>query len=78
MTDEIDGNKNSVQRFWKGKLDAIIENLINDGYIIYNLLSKDYNNSISKQALNLTVIPDVKYIRSDASEKRGKWLKENL
>lgn len=78
MTDEIDRNKNYAQGFWKGKLDAIIENLINNGYIIYNLLSKDYNSSVSKQALNLTVIPDVKYKRSDASEKRGKWLKNNL
>lgn len=78
MPDKIDGNKNSAQRFWKGKLDAIIENLINNGYIIYNLLSKDYNSIVSKQALNLTVIPDVKYKRSDASEKRGKWLKNNL
>jgi cytoplasmic iron level regulating protein YaaA (DUF328/UPF0246 family) len=78
MPDEIDGNKNFAQRFWKGKLDDIIENIINKGYIIYNLLSKDYNSSISKQALNLTVIPDVKYTGSDASEKRGKWLKKNL
>lgn len=78
MSDEIDGSKNFAQRFWKGKLDVIIENLINEGYIIYNLLSKDYNSSISKEAINLTVIPDIKYTKSDASEKRGKWLKNNL
>lgn len=78
MSDEIDGRKNFAQRFWKGKLDVIIENLINEGYIIYNLLSKDYNSSISKEAINLTVIPDIKYTKSDASEKRGKWLKNNL
>jgi cytoplasmic iron level regulating protein YaaA (DUF328/UPF0246 family) len=78
MKDELDKVKNFAQDFWNGKLDVIIKNLINNGYIIYNLLSNDYNSSVSKEVINLTVIPDVKYKASDASEKRGKWLNRDL
>ena len=77
MNDEIDKIVNFAQRFWNGKLDVIIENLISNGYLIYNLLGKQYNNSISKTK-HITKIPYVKFSGSDADEKRGKWLKANL
>jgi len=78
MTDEIDGVKNFAKKYWKGKLDTIIEKICNDGNIVNNLLSNDYNGSINKKTKNITTIPNIKYIGSDASEKRGKWLKKEL
>ena len=77
MNDEVDKIVNFAQRFWNGKLDVIIENLISNGYLIYNLLGQQYNNSISKTK-HITKIPYVKFSGSDADEKRGKWLKANL
>ena len=77
MNDEIDRIKNFAQRFWNGKLDVIIEKLISNGCLIYNLLGETYKNSINK-TLQLTIVPDIKVNGSDADEKRGKWLKKNL
>lgn len=77
MNDEIDGIKSFATKFWNGKLDIIIENLISNRYLIYNLLGKQYNNSISKTK-HKTKIPYVKFSGIDADFNRGKWLKENL
>lgn len=77
MNDEIDGIKSRATKFWNGKLDEIIKNLSKDGYSIYNLLSIEYNKSISKTKC-LTTIPCVKFSGNGANFNRGKWLKENL
>lgn len=78
MTDEIDNVKNYAQKFWKGKMDEIIKNLVEDGNIVYNLLSKNYCNIFNSKIISLTIIPKIEYKKSDANGKRGKWLKNNL
>lgn len=78
MTDEIDNVKNYAQKFWKGKMDEIIKNLVEDGNIVYNLLSKNYCNIFNSKIISLTIIPKIDYKKSDANGKRGKWLKNNL
>jgi cytoplasmic iron level regulating protein YaaA (DUF328/UPF0246 family) len=75
MTDQIDGNKNYAQGFWKGKLDRIIEKLNNNGYIIYNILSGPYNFCIINQ--HLTVIPNINW-NDKWGQHKGEWLKEKL
>jgi len=77
MNDEIDKIKSRATKFWNGELDEIIKNLSKDGYSIYNLLGKKYNQCISKTKC-LTTIPCVEFSRSDADGKRGNWLKKNL
>jgi|688.fasta_scaffold190383_2 cytoplasmic iron level regulating protein YaaA (DUF328/UPF0246 family) len=78
MTDEIDNKKNYAQKFWKGKMDEIIKNLIEDGNTVYNLLSKNYCDIFNSEIISLTKIPKIEYNKSDANGKRGKWLKNNL
>jgi cytoplasmic iron level regulating protein YaaA (DUF328/UPF0246 family) len=78
MTDQINDCKNYAQKFWQGKLDNLIENIINEGHTIYNLLGKNYMKCLDKKITNQIITPNIKYSRSDSSEKRGKWLKSNI
>ena len=68
--------KESPFKFWKGKLDSIIEKLINEGNVIYDLLSDNYREVIPNSADKLKSTGEKwKY---DRGSKRGKWLKKNL
>ena len=76
MGDEIDFQKNFAKKFWKGKLDSIVEKLIENGYFVYNLLSQDYSYCLNKKSLSLINKPNEKF--NSRGEQQGKWLKINL
>ena len=87
MTDEINGCKNFAQKHWKGKLDSIIENLINSNSHMYNLLSKNYKVCISEKIvqllkpqehLSISEIDINNRDRNNCLQKRGKFLKHKL
>jgi cytoplasmic iron level regulating protein YaaA (DUF328/UPF0246 family) len=62
--------------FWKGKLDLIIEKLINEGNVIYDLLSDNYRKVIPTSAEKLKSTGEKwKY---DRGSRRGEWLKQNI
>ena len=68
-------SETSPSKFWKGKLDSVIEKLIKDGFIIYDLLSDEYrvvlNESNRLEKLTNKWTDSYGY-------HRGRWLKENL
>lgn len=76
MIDEIDKQVKFPQKFWKGKLDSIIERLSNNGYLICNLLSGDYSKSLKNKTLSIITKPENKF--TDRGEQKGKWLKNEL
>jgi cytoplasmic iron level regulating protein YaaA (DUF328/UPF0246 family) len=87
MTDEIDGDKNFAKKYWKGKLDLIIEKLSKNDTVIYSLLSKDYSYCINKKLVNslktqeylgISEIDINKNDRNSCPGKRGKWLNRDL
>jgi cytoplasmic iron level regulating protein YaaA (DUF328/UPF0246 family) len=87
MTDEIDGDKNFAKKYWKGKLDLIIEKLSKNDTVIYNLLSKDYSDCIHQKLVNslktqedlgISEIDINKNDRNSCPGKRGKWLNRDL
>ena len=74
-------SETSPSKFWKGKLDSVIEKLIKDGFIIYDLLSGDYSKVLNKKTINNLAKPDIPHNNNDCQVmpmRRGKWLKENL
>ena len=72
----LGSDKKSPLKFWKRKLDSIIENLINEGYIVYDLLSDNYRKVIPKSAEKLKST-GIEW-KSDRGPKRGEWLKQNI
>ena len=76
MGDEIDNHENFAKKFWKGKLDSIVEKLIDNGYFVYNLLSQDYSYCLNKKSLSLILKPNEKF--NGRGEQQGKWLKKQL
>jgi cytoplasmic iron level regulating protein YaaA (DUF328/UPF0246 family) len=75
MGDEVDNQKNFAKTFWKGKLDLIIIDLINKGYSVCNLLSKDYSYCLNK---SLSLLKDEQKKFKGRGEQQGKWLKKQL
>ena len=87
MTDEIDGKKDYAKKYWKKKLDGIIKKLVEDGNVVFNLLSNEYLDCIDKKVIDILKIQTVlgnseidikKNDRNSQSIKRGKWLKHDL
>jgi len=78
MTDKLNDCNEYAIGFWKGKLDAIIKDLLSDGKTVYNLLSENYKKCLNQNTQYLMTIPKIEYTASDSSGKRGKWLKINL
>lgn len=76
MGDEINNHKNFAKKFWKGKLDSIVEKLLKNGYFVYNLLSQDYSYCLNKKSLSLIIKPNEKF--NSRGEQQGKWLKKQL
>jgi len=78
MNDTINNSHNFAQKFWKGKLDNIIMELYKSDFKILNLLSNDYLNCFNEQSKDLLITPKIDFTGSDATLKRGRWLKSIL
>ena len=75
------GETITPQKFWEGKLDSIIQTLVQNGNDVYNLLSGAYLKVLKGDtALKLKdpTINRTKKDRNVMSTKRGQWLKANL
>ncbi len=74
LTDEINGCKNFAQKYWKGKLDAVLEKIVKNEGLIINLLSTDYGKCVSNKNLEL----HNQKFKNDRNIDKGKWLKKQL
>jgi hypothetical protein len=83
MGDKLNLKKHIISpgKFWRGELDDVIEELINTGCIIYNLLSNEYEKVFSTGVVSKMKKPPIRYTKSERSSrplKRGEWLKKQL
>ena len=87
MSDKLNGISSFTKKYWKGKLDIIIQKLLVSNLCVYNLLSKEYEGCIDKKIFKSLKeqeylgIPEIDINESDRFNclpKRGKFLKYKL